>query len=69
MDRQAWQDIVHGVTKSRTQLSDFRFHSLDINSVLVVSFFPHCPISYAPPTPTPAISHCPIFPIVDFSLF
>ena len=28
MDRGAWQDIVHGVEKSRTQLSDF--HSLQL---------------------------------------
>ena len=26
MDRGAWQAIVHGVTKSRTQLSDLHFH-------------------------------------------
>ena len=26
MDRGAWQTIVHGVTKSRTQLRDFHFH-------------------------------------------
>ena len=26
MDRGAWQATVHGVTKSRTQLSDFHFH-------------------------------------------
>ena len=28
MDRGAWQATVHGVTKSRTQLSDFHFLSL-----------------------------------------
>ena len=28
MDRGAWQAIVHGVAKSRTQLSDFHFLSL-----------------------------------------
>ena len=28
MDRGAWQATVHGVTKSRTQLSDFHFQSL-----------------------------------------
>ena len=27
MDRGGWQTIVHGVTKSRTQLSDFHFHT------------------------------------------
>ena len=27
MDRGAWQDIVHGVTKSLTQLSNFHFTS------------------------------------------
>ena len=27
MDRGAWQAIVHGITKSRTQLSDFHYHS------------------------------------------
>ena len=26
MDREAWQAIIHGVTKSRTQLSNFHFH-------------------------------------------
>ena len=26
MDRGAWQATVHGVAKSRTQLSDFTFH-------------------------------------------
>ena len=26
MDRGAWQAIVHGVTKSQTQLSDLHFH-------------------------------------------
>jgi len=25
MDREAWQAVVHGVTKSRTRLSDFQF--------------------------------------------
>ena len=28
MDRGAWQAAVHGVTKSRTGLSDFHFHFL-----------------------------------------
>ena len=28
MDKGAWQAIVHGVTKSQTQLSDFHFHLL-----------------------------------------
>ena len=26
MDRKAWRAAVHGVTKSRTRLSDFTFH-------------------------------------------
>ena len=26
MDREAWQETVHGVTKSHTRLSDFTFH-------------------------------------------
>ena len=26
MDREAWHAAVHGVTKSRTQLTDFHFH-------------------------------------------
>ena len=26
MDRRVWQITVHGVTKSRTQLSNFNFH-------------------------------------------
>ena len=33
MDREAWWDIVHGVSKSQTQLSDFtftfHFHALE----------------------------------------
>ena len=31
MDRGAWRAKVHGVTKSRTQLSKFHFHFLGIN--------------------------------------
>ena len=30
MDRGAWQAVVHGVTKSRTRLSDFTFTSLSV---------------------------------------
>ena len=26
MDREAWRAVIHGVAKSRTQLSDFHFH-------------------------------------------
>ena len=26
MDREVWRAVIHGVTKSRTQLSDFHFH-------------------------------------------
>ena len=26
MDREAWRAVVHGVAKSRTRLSDLRFH-------------------------------------------
>ena len=33
MDREAWRAVIHGVTKSRTQLSDFtfsfHFHALE----------------------------------------
>ena len=32
IDRGAWQSTVHGVTKSRTQLSDFHFTSLSSSS-------------------------------------
>ena len=28
MDREAWRAVIHGVAKSRTQLSDFTFFSL-----------------------------------------
>ena len=29
MDREAWQTIVHGVTKNQTRLSDFHNHNAD----------------------------------------
>ena len=31
MDKEAWWAIIHGVTKSRTQLYDFYFHFLGIH--------------------------------------
>ena len=34
MDREAWRAAVHGVAKSRTQLSDFRFLDIIIFSSL-----------------------------------
>ena len=34
IDRGAWQSTVHGVTKSRTQLSDFHFTSLSSSSTV-----------------------------------
>ena len=37
MDRGAWQAIVHGVTKSQTQLSNFHFHLHPLSSVSVNS--------------------------------
>ena len=37
MDRGAWQATVHGVTKSRTQLSDFHFHFPFLCSLLLKS--------------------------------
>ena len=37
MDRGAWQAIVHGVTKSQTQLSNFHFHLYPLSSVSVNS--------------------------------
>ena len=33
MDRRAWQATVHGVTKSRTRLSNFNFHRLNLTKV------------------------------------
>ena len=41
MDRGAWQAIVHGVTKSRTQLSNFHFHLHPLSSVSVNSHQRH----------------------------
>ena len=37
MDRRAWQDSVHGVTKSRTQLSDLAH--ISVREVLLSPFF------------------------------
>jgi len=41
MDRGAWQAIVHGVTKSQTQLSNFHFHLHPLSSVSVNSHQRH----------------------------
>ena len=35
MDRGAWQAAVHGVTQSRTGLSDFHFHTVTVIKTLV----------------------------------
>ena len=37
MDRRAWQDSVHGVTQSRTQLSDLAH--ISVREVLLSPFF------------------------------
>ena len=37
MDQQAWQTIVHGITKSWTQLSDFTFSLLHVAYLILVS--------------------------------
>ena len=43
MDRGAWWAIVHGVTKSRTQLSDWKFiHSHFILSAYTPGFLTYC---------------------------
>ena len=33
MDREAWRTVIHGVTKSQTQLSDFHYLSFMCNQV------------------------------------
>ena len=45
MDRGAWQVTVHGVAKSRTQLSDFHFHlfiTLPLNEFFLRSQMKNC---------------------------
>ena len=37
MDREAWHAEVHGVTKSRTQLSDWTELILKITSILIIN--------------------------------
>ena len=37
-EREAWQALVHGVTKSRTQLRDFHFHSKTIGNPRLSKF-------------------------------
>ena len=37
MDREAWRAVIHGVTKSRTQLNDFHFPSARLSSVQSLS--------------------------------
>ena len=37
-EREAWQAIVHGVTKSQTQLSNFHFHSKTIGNPRLSKF-------------------------------
>ena len=34
MDRGSWQATVHGVTKSRTQLSDFNFWEIHVHTAV-----------------------------------
>ena len=61
MDREAWRDVIHGVAKSGTRLSDwtevkkvrwcylkcFLFHSLLVFTHFVESLVQHCPIEFA----------------------
>ena len=57
MDREAWHAVVHGVTKSRTQLSDWtelnwtdgtRCHDLSLLNVEFLSQLFHSPLSLSP---------------------
>ena len=41
MDREAWRAAIHGVTKSRTQLSDFQFHFLEKEMAAPKAMAPH----------------------------
>ena len=36
MDREAWRAAIHGVAKSRTQLSDWTELNSDINGTLII---------------------------------
>ena len=40
MDREAWHAAIHGVTKSRTQLSEFHFHALEKAMATHLLFLP-----------------------------
>ena len=52
MDREAWWATVHGVTKSRTWLSDLHFHHLHVENARIVSIpaqsFCVCPCVHHP---------------------
>ena len=52
MDRDAWPAIVHGVTKSRTRLSKFHFHSSELT---VTQHNPLLPLEVRPPAPQTAL--------------
>ena len=41
MDRRAWQMTVHGVAKSRTQLSDFHLSTIKNISHILIQLIPH----------------------------
>ena len=45
MDREAWQATVHGIAKSRTQLSDFT--SLHLNGLVVFPTFFNLSLNFA----------------------
>ena len=58
MDGGAWWGTVHGVTKSRTRLSDFTF-SFNVCFQVTLSTHPTC--SFLPPTSATSTSLVPMF--------
>ena len=61
MDRGAWWATVHGVTKSRTRLSDFTFFHFPVlysRTLLVVH-----PVCNSLPLPTPNSQSIPLLPL------
>ena len=43
MDREAWRAAIHGVAKSRTQLSDWSDRLVHLFSILILDFACRCP--------------------------